>query len=71
MNEANNFIDNVNDVKYYAIPHYRRINLSKLEKLKIKINKKILNKKLPDTKLNSIIFFKEKKILSSISYIYK
>ena len=61
LSEANNFIDNVTEVKYYAIPHYRRINLSKLEKLKIKINKKILNKKLPDTKLNSIIFFKEKK----------
>ena len=40
-----------------------------IRKLKIKLTK-ILNKKLPDTKLNSIIFFKEKNFNSS-QYFYK
>ncbi len=59
--EARKFINKITKVQYFAIPHYRRINLTTLEKIKIKINKRILKKKLPDTKINSIVLFHDEK----------
>ena len=58
--EAKKFLNKITDVQYFAIPHYKRINLSTFEKIQLKINKKIFSKNLPEIKLNSIILFQDK-----------
>ena len=63
--EAHNFIKKVTKVHFYALPHYQRINLSVFDKIKIKINKKILNKNFPESKVGSILIFKDKKYFLS------
>ena len=70
---TNKFLKDVTQFKYYALPHYKAVNLNFTEKMSKKINRKLFNKNIPEMKILPVILpvKKEKFIQLSRKYIDK
>ena len=62
VNFSYDFINNITEMKYYALPHYASLTMPKSEKIYLKIMTKIFRKKIKDIKLKTIIIPKKEKI---------
>ena len=59
---SNEFINKVTELKYFALPHYASVTMTRFEKFYMKIMVKLFNKKIKDLKLKKIIIPKNEKI---------
>ena len=70
---TNKFLDDVTQIKYYGLPHYKSVNMDFKQKMSIKIGRKLTNKNIAEMKILPIIVpvNKEKFIKLSREYVNK